>query len=65
MELAKILRSAILASGKSQRQLSIDTGVPQQRISAFLAGGDMKLAHAGKLMEAVGVKVLTSPKRKR
>lgn len=56
MDLAKHLRAAILASGQSQRQLSILTGVPQQRISAFLAGGDMKLKHAGALLDVPAIR---------
>ncbi len=65
MNLAEILREAIIASGKTQYALSKETGVPQSRISAFLNGGGLRLEHAGKLMDAVGVKVLTTPKRKR
>lgn len=57
MDLANILRAAIVASGKTQLQLAEETGVPQQRISAFMRGGDMKLFYAGKLADAVGLKI--------
>lgn len=56
MDLANILRSAITASGMTQLALSKETGVPQQRISAFLRGGDMKLRHAGALMEVTKIR---------
>ncbi len=65
MDLADIIRKAIAASGKTQYALSKETGVPQSRISAFINGGGLRLEHAGSLMDAVGVKVLTPRKRKR
>lgn len=56
--LAEQMRTAILASGKTHYSLAAESGVPRQRIDAFAAGGDMRLAHAGRLMWVLGLAVV-------
>ena len=65
MNLAKLLRAAIDRSGKSRYALAKETGVDESVINKFMGGTDIRLETAGKLMEAVGLKVLTKSKRNR
>lgn len=48
-ELADKLRDAIRKSGLSANALAAETDVPQQTISRFLLGADMKLSTASKI----------------
>ncbi len=48
-DLADVLRAAIRDSGLSALKLSGLTGVPQQRISDFLRGRDIRMSTANKL----------------
>lgn len=50
------LREHVSANGKSQSELA-KCGVPQQRISAFLSGGSLRLEHASKLAHLVGMEL--------
>lgn len=60
-DFAAIIRRAIKKSGKSQYALAKETGVSQGRISEFMAGNDLRLAHASKLAAAVGLKLSAQP----
>lgn len=55
--LATTLRRAIAASGKTQLELQAASKVPQPRISAFLRGGDLRLAHASRLARVLGLEL--------
>lgn len=67
MDLAQQIRSALLASGKSQREVARDSGVPQPRVNAFARGGGLRLEHASALCAALGLelrgKLLTSSRK--
>ncbi len=65
MNLPAILRSAIEASGKSRYALAKLSGVDESVINKFMGGKDIRLSTAGKLMDAVGMKLLTTRRRKR
>lgn len=54
-DLAQQIRAAILARGLTQAELSALAGVPQSRISDFLAGKDMRLRHATAICRALGL----------
>jgi plasmid maintenance system antidote protein VapI len=54
-ELADILRASIRRCGMSQNELAKLAGVPQQRLNAFMNGGDMKLRSAGKIAKVLGL----------
>jgi hypothetical protein len=56
------LRAALLASGRSQYDLSRETGVAQSRISALLSGGGCNWENGCKLAAAVGME--WKPRRK-
>lgn len=51
IDLAQTVRDEIERRGISARQLGIATGVPQQRISAFLAGGGLHSDNLSKLCQ--------------
>lgn len=56
-DFAAILRRAIEKSGKSQYALAKETGVPQQRINAFMNGGGLRLEHTSALANAIGLEL--------
>jgi hypothetical protein len=56
--LSESLRHAIRASGRSVAQIADDSGVAPIVVSRFLSGeGDIHMATADKLAEALGLKV--------
>ena len=55
--LAVKLRSAIDASGKTAYGLAKETGLGHRVIAKFLAGGDLRLDTASKLMSALGLEI--------
>lgn len=57
MNLPDQLRAAIKKSGLTQEQLAAKSGVRQGRISDFLNGKDIRLATAGKLAQAIGLRL--------
>lgn len=59
-KLSEVLRAEIEGSGYSARKLGELSGVPQQRISAFLLGNDIRLQTADKLAAALGILFMTS-----
>jgi hypothetical protein len=59
--MAEILRDAIRKSGYSGLALSKRTGVPQERISGFLRGHNIRLAYFDKLADFFGLAL--QPKR--
>lgn len=58
-KLSDVLRTEIEGSGQSARKLGELSGVPQQRISAFLLGKDIRLNTADKLAAALGIVFMT------
>ena len=62
-EMADILRRAITKSGLSGAELGRLTGVPQQTVSDFMAGKDIRLATANKLARYLGLEL--RPKKSR
>lgn len=64
-DIARRLRAAIEASGKSRYALARETGVDESVINKFMGGKDIRLETAGKLMDALGMKVLTKPSRRK
>ncbi len=50
------LRAAIRRSGASAYRLGQETKVPQQTITRFLNGADMKLSTASRLAEFLGMR---------
>ena len=57
--LSDVLRIEIEASGYSARKLGELSGVPQQRISQFLLGKDIRLQTADKLATSLGMMLVT------
>jgi transcriptional regulator with XRE-family HTH domain len=63
-ELADKLRDAIHESGLSANALADEAGVPQQTISRFLLGADMKLSTAQRLAAFLNLELVErKPKR--
>ena len=59
------IRAAIARSGLSQYALADKSGVPQSRISGFLAGGSLRLENAEALCKVVGLDLREAPKGRR
>lgn len=57
MTLPEQLRAAIRNSGLTQEQLAAKAGIRQNRISVFLSGRDIRLETAGKIAQALGLKL--------
>jgi transcriptional regulator with XRE-family HTH domain len=56
--IAKQLRSAILASNESHRQIALRSGIDKAQISRFLAGkSGLSIASAESLAEVLGLKI--------
>lgn len=54
---AGTIRSAIVAAGKTAYALAKETGMNHRVIAKFLAGGDLRLDTAGKLMAVLGLEI--------
>lgn len=63
-DFAAIIRAAINASGKSQSELSRESGVSQPKISQFLSGRSGNLREANALAVVLGLELVPSRDRK-
>lgn len=61
IDLAQVIRDAIQRCGITQYQLNKITGIPQGGLSAFLAGGDIRMETASKLTHVLGLELTENP----
>jgi predicted transcriptional regulator len=62
--MTEVLKRAILRCKMSAGELSRAAGVPQQTISEFLRGRDMRMSRAEKIAAYLGLELAKKPKRK-
>lgn len=63
MTITEQLRQIARDSGQSQYRIAADTGIPQSRLSDFMAGKGMRSENLDLLAKHFGVR-LTAPRRK-
>lgn len=60
--LAKAIRDALLATGKSHNAIARETGIPQPTITRFLNGRDVRVSIASALADYAGLALSSSAK---